>query len=661
VIKGTTNLDLLPADLNPSVRVIRRCLEKDLKKRFRDIGDVRYELAEVLAGENGPTPEPRMRSMHSELKWKRWWIAASLIAVIVAGVAGWSLRPLPRPGAARVHRFHYDLPEGQLFRGENRRNIAISRDGSRFVYNALNGLYLRSMDNAEAKLIAGTDELSVQPFFSPDGEWIGYWSPMDGQLKKIPLGGGAAVPLCSVQTPFGATWSEDNTILYGQRDGIWKVSGNGGKPERILQAQEREQVDSAQLLPGGEWILFTSRQADRSDEGDILAASLKSGQRKTIWRGGSDGQYTSTGHLLYAVGDVLYAAPFDILKVEITGGQFPILEGVRRAAAGSPSLQAHYAFSDQGTLIYIPGGSTQTRERILLLAGRDGGVQRLGLPPKAYNSARLSPDGKKIVVGTEERAGNAIWIYDLSGTSDIRQLTLRGNNERPIWMPDSRRVTFASDQDGPLSIYTQAADGSGAPERLTTAEKGTEHWPESWSPDGNTLSFVVMRANDSGVWTLSADSHMAKVFADEPGSLQRGSTFSPDGRWIVYHSNESDRTDVYARAFPGGPKKRITQDGRANPTWPVHGSELFYSLGATGQLFARTISLNDGLTFGREQRLTLPRYAAFGNGIRSYDVSSDGQRFLMTVPAGEQTRPNFNRIDIVLNWFEELKQKVPVH
>jgi Tol biopolymer transport system component len=264
------------------------------------------------------------------------------------------------------------------------------------------------------------------------------------------------------------------------------------------------------------------------------------------------------------------------------------------------------------------------------------------------------------VVETEERLGNIIWAYDLSGSTDARQLTLK-DNQRPIWTPDSRRVTFASDQDGPLSIYIQQADGTGTAERLTTAEKGTEHWPESWSPDGKTLSFVVTRGNDSGVWTLSAGTRMATVFADEPGSTQRSSMFSPDGRWIVYHSDESGNGfDIYARPFPGGPKTRITQDRRANPIWPLHGSELFYSLGGTGQIFARTISLKDGLTVGREQQLPLPRFVGFGNGYRGWDVSSDGKRFVMVLPAAEQTVENRLRINIVLNWFRELQERVPV-
>jgi serine/threonine-protein kinase len=542
--------------------------------------------------------------------------------------------------------------------------IALSPDGSEFLYvsNATGGFYLRSMDAAEARLIPGTEQTGPLGAFSPDGEWIVFFAAADRQLKKVPKSGGAAVPLCTVAPPFGMSWSAGNTILYGQPDGIWRVSADGGNPERIVEAQQGEQVDSPQLLPGGDWVLFTSTRSagpNRWDEGEIVVASLKSKQRKTVRRGGSDGRYVPTGHLVFAFGNVLYAVLFDLNKLEPTGGQVPIIQGVQRAAnpAGNTS-SANYAFSDNGSLVYIPGIITE-RARTLAVVDRTGAVQRLRVPPKAYLSPRLSPDEKKIVVETEERSGHAIWVYDLDGASDMRQLTLKGNNQRPVWMPDSRHITFASDQDGPMSIYTQSIDGNAPPERLTTAEKGTEHWPESWSPDGGTLSFAVVRGTDSAVWTVSAATRMPKLFADDVG-IQRASAFSPDGKWIAYHSAESGGTQIYVQAYPVGAKKRVTQDGRSSPALPSRGGELFYTLGrGGGGLFARTFSLKDGLTFGPEQKLPVPQFINdIGNGYRLYDVSPDGKRFLMILPAAETTRRP--QINIILNWFTELRQRVPV-
>jgi serine/threonine protein kinase/Tol biopolymer transport system component len=668
VIKGTTNLDLLPANLHPTARrVIQRCLEKDVKKRFRDIGDVRNELAEVLTDPSGVLFSPALEAVHPVSKPIWPWIAAMLVVAIVAGSAGWLLRTAPPSEPRQVHRFDYELPAGREFGNDGRRLIALSPDGSRFVYAATGGLYVRSMDTAEARLIeatAGVQLSQSQPFFSPDGQWIGFWSL--GELKKIHIGGGPPVTLCAATSPFGVTWTADNNIVYGQRDGIWRISGNGGgMPERIVEAEKDEQVDSPQVLPGGEWVLFTSTTFSgptRWDQAALVAVSLKSRQRKPLWRGGSDGHYIPTGHLVYALGDALYAVPFDLTKLEVTGGQVPVIDGVRRMGnPGGDSNVAHFAFSERGTLIYIPGGVV-TKDRILALVDRKGAVQRLGLPPKAYLNPRFSPDGKRILLQTEEGKGNLVWVYDLSGTSDIRQLTLSGNSQRPLWTPDGRRVSFASDREGTMSIYWQDVDGNGAAERLTTAEKGTEHWPESWSRNGRTLSFAIVHGTESAVWTLSADTHMTRVFASEPGKTLRGSAFSPDGGWIAYHSNESGANAIYVQPFPDGPKMRITQNrARANPVWSSLGRELFYRNAGIveRQLLLRPVSFKDGVTFGPEQALPLPQYLTFGNGYRDYDIAPDAEHFLMIFPANPVTesRP---QISVVLNWLEELKQRVPV-
>ena len=661
VIKGTADFDRLPSDLDPRVRrILRRCLDKDVTRRFRDIGDVRYELTEVLADPNR-SAMPHPQAVRSASRTAGVWIAAALIG-IVAGFAGWTLRTPPPPDPGTVHRFAFELADGRGFRNDGRQMIAISPDGSRFVFNAIGGFHLRRMAAAEATPIPGTEAVLISPFFSPDGEWVGFYSLADRQFQKIPLTGGAAVLISRAQTPpFGVSWSADNTILYGQPDGVWRVSGSGGAPERIVEAQQGEQVDSPQLLPGGEWVLFTSTRAtgpDRWNEGEIVAVSLQTKERKTLWRGGGDGRYVPSGHLVYAFENVLYAVRFDLSRMSTIGGQVAIVEGVRRA--GNPSANPgtmNYAFSDTGTLVYIPGSSSTART--LAFVDRTGTVERLSLPPKAYLSPRVSPDGKKIAVETEARAGNAIWIYDLAGTSDIRQLTLKGDNQRPVWTRDSRRITFASDQDGPMSIYSQLADGSGAPERLTTAEKGTEHWPESWSPDDGTLSFALVRGQESGVWTLSTATKSIKEFVDEPGSLQRSSTFSPDGKWIVYHSQETGNTDIYAQPFPAGPKKRITQDRRSSPVWPFGGNELFYTFGGgQQQLFVRTVSLQNGLEFSREQALPSMQYLTAGAGYRTYDVTPDGKRILMILPdAATASRP---KIGIVVNWFTELQERVPL-
>ena len=543
--------------------------------------------------------------------------------------------------------------------------MAVSPDGSQIVYVANNQLYLRNLDEMEARPIQGTDESPFSPFFSPGGEWVGYFSGSDDQLKKIAPIGGASVTLGDATNSFAWSWSSDDTILYGQPEGIMRVSANGGAPELVIPTEAAERVHGPQMLPGDEWVLFTLTSASgptRWDEAQIVVQSLESGERKILLEGGSDARYVPTGHLIYAFESVLFALPFDLASLEVSGGPVPVVEGVRRANfPTSGTASANYGFSDGGTLIYARGESVVSDRKILALADRNGAVESLDLPPMGYVSPRLSPDGSRLVVEASSGERSDIWVYDLAGDSQIRRLTLEGNNIRPIWAPDGERITFGSDREGTPGIYWQLADGSGVPERLTTAEEGTQHWPESWSPDGETLSFAVSSGRLAAVWTLSPDSGtQPEVFVDEPGSWQRGSVFSPDGKWLAYYSDESGGIEVYVQPFPQtGAKHRVTQQGGAQPLWSSDGSELFYYY--VDRLKGIDITTEPAFAFGNEQVFGMQGNLYPGEGIRAYDVTPDGQQFLMVFPQGEtdSSGSSTQRINVVQNWFEELKERVP--
>ncbi len=417
-------------------------------------------------------------------------------------------------------------------------------------------------------------------------------------------------------------------------------------------------------------MLFTLTSATgpaRWDQAQIVAQSLESGERKILWEGGSDARYVPTGHLVYALKGVLFALPFDGGNLEVLGGPVPVIEGILRANSVFTAT-ANYGFSARGTLVYVPGSTVGNRS-ILALADRSGVVEPLDVPPKDYLNPRLSPDGSRLVVGTTDNDGSNIWVYDLSGENQIRQLTLGGNNLLPIWTPDGQRVTFTSDKDdGKLEIYWQPADGSGVPERLTTAEEGTSLQAGSWSPDGKTLALVVGdREGQGGIWTLSHDGETTtpEVFAHESNFFQVGPTFSPDGRWLAYFSDESDTPQVYVQPFPKtGAKHRVTQQGGSFPLWSPDGKELFYSSLTSGQLMGIDISTDAALVFGNEQALGMRGFFIPINlPTRSYDITPDGQRFLMVFPADQAdsvAETADEQINIVLNWFEELKERVPV-
>jgi Tol biopolymer transport system component len=324
----------------------------------------------------------------------------------------------------------------------------------------------------------------------------------------------------------------------------------------------------------------------------------------------------------------------------------------------------------------VSGASQGIEDRVLALADTTGRVEKLNVPPKAYLSPRFSPDGRRVAVQTTDASGSQIWVYDLSGAAAIRQLTQAGNNIRPAWTPDGERLAFASDRDGTMSIYWQAANGRGVAERLTTAEEGTQHWPESWTPDGRTLSFSQFEVSklNYGIWTISADGNSEpKLFYDLPDRRERLHQLSPNGRWVVYSSTAAGPAgtdlppvDIYVQPFPAtGEVHQITLERGAHPAWSRDGRQLYFrspGVDASGfrPLMMLDITTDGGVAFGNVRRLPIEGQLTFNNS-RDYDISPDGQRFVIVTAADlngneDTARPKLN---IVLNWFEELKRRAP--
>ena len=363
VLAGVLRIDpdwkSLPPNLHPRIRLLlERSLEKEAKDRYQGVGDARVDIQTALADPSGVLVQPTVDVAQAQPRRILPWVLATFVlTAIVAIIATWILKPTE---LGLVTHFNHRLPEGQVFTNPARSLVAVSPDGRKVVYVANQQLYLRNLDEMEARPIQGTDENPNSPFFSLGGEWVGYFSSSDRQLKKIATIGGASVTLCDVTAaPFGASWGSDDTIVYGQPEGIMRVSANGGASELVIPTEEGEQVHGPQMLPGGEWVLFTLTSAGgatRWDEAQIVVQSLESGERRVLWEGGSDARYVSTGHLIYALEDVLFALPFDLASLEVSGGPVPIVEGVRRANLPiGNTASANYGFSDRGTLIYIPG------------------------------------------------------------------------------------------------------------------------------------------------------------------------------------------------------------------------------------------------------------------------------------------------------------------
>ena len=430
-------------------------------------------------------------------------------------------------------------------------------------------------------------------------------------------------------------------------------------------------MDSPHLLPDGESVLFsvtTSTDVTRWDEAQIVVQSLRTGERTVVWQGGSDARYVPTGHLVYAVRDGLYAMAFDVDSLTVRGGPVPMVAGVQRALTpGVNTGTANFGVSAQGSLVYVSGTSV-SNARTLALVGRDGVVAPLGVPPASYLSPRLSPDGGRLVVQSAEAEGNVLWTYDLSSDRQIQQLTFDWDNHRPVWTPDGQRITFASDREGPMSLYWMPADGSGAPERLTTAEAGTSHWPQSWSPDGQTLLFNVQRdpLTDWDIWMLSVTGRETQRLYDTPDTIYLGADLSPDGQWLAYGAGPSaPAADIYVEPFPPtGSRRRISQRGGLWPLWSRAGDRLLYRFRIDAGITLRSVDIvtQPAFAFSNEQTLPIDGFAVVAF-YRDYDITPDGERLVMVFPADrvDSAEPSRPQIIIVQNWFEELKRLVPTN
>ena len=673
ILAREPDLSLMPPGLNPKINdLLRRALEKNPKRRWHAIGDLRVELETAMAE---PLAKPLEAAQAAPAQPKPLWkravpVAAAVVLTAAFTSAGmWYFTPsAPKP----LMRFSVTLAEGQQFTGTGRSVVAISPDGSQMVYVANQRLYHRAMSELEARPVPGTEtwQTVLNPVFSPDGRSLAFFAVSDLTLKKIAVAGGASVTLCPADVPFGMSWGEDG-IVFGQgTKGILRVSENGGKPEVLVSAEKGEGLQGPQVLPGGEAVLyavFTGGNLDSSwEKAKIYVQPLKPGSaRKLLIDGGADARYVSTGHIVYAFGGTLFAVPFDLGRLQVTGGQVPVVEGVRRSTATSGA--AHFSFSNAGSLIYVPGPVSISGGAQITLAmfGRQGELERLKLPLKAYAFPRVSPDGKRVAVSTDDPKDSNVWIYDLAGSTAPRQLTLGGANRYPVWSANGERVAFQSDREGDLGIFWQKADGTGTAERLTPKpEQGIAHIPDSWSPDGKMLAYTAIKGSEAAVWIYSFQDKKVSVFAEKAGALIGRAAFSPDGKWLAYQSTETGTPQIFVQPFPStGAKYPVARGGQ--PFWSPDGREILYNPAAQQIAFVG-IATRPSFSFGEPTIMPLAglRSRNPATDPRVWDVMPDGKKIIGTaeasadpVSSGTTAGP---QIQVVLNWFEDLKQRVPV-
>ena len=665
VLKSEPAWGTLPLDVPLAIRMlIQRCLEKERNRRVTDISTALFLINEpkTLAQVVGGTTAAMAGVIRQQAAWRRIVTSAawSIVGVIVSGAGVWfATRPVP----SRVSRLMI-APSSATAISINGidRDLAISPDGSHIVYIGDNGtqLFVRALDALEPVAIyKGT---ARGPFVSPDGQWVGF---VDGsnEIKRVGMSGGASVTLGRVEaSPRGAVWAPDDTILFATSNpttGLQRVA-LGGTPE-VLTRPDRAQGEAdhlwPEMLPGGRAVLFTiTMQSGGLDEAQVAVLDLQSGTRKVLVRGGSHGHYVSSGHIVYAATGSLRAVGFDLGRLEIRGTPIPVIPQVVTTGAGA----AEAVVAGNGTLVYLSG--VGAGQRTLVWVNRQGQETPIPAPPRAYVYPRLAPDGMRVALTVIDQE-NDIWVWDSTRTT-LSRLTFDGAGDyQQAWMPDGRRLIFSSERLGPRNLFWQAPDGTGAVERLT--ESPNTQNAVSVTPDGTRLIFTEETPKGGyDLMQVTLDGTHRVTPLVQTAFSERNGFISPDGRWLAYEGNESGRFEVHVRPYPdvNTGHWQVSTAGGTRPLWAQSGRELFYVTPSGGLV---RMGVEPGQTWAATPSTPLPIEGYFtipaGNPGRTYDLSSDGQRFLMIKGSASTGAIAPTQIVVVQHFDEELKRLVPTN
>jgi len=670
ILRETPDWTKLPPDTPPAIRrLLRRCLERDFRSRLSDMAMVRVELRDA---ETEPAVSPASGTLSAApakpSAFRRLLpYAAVVVAAVVTGAIVWRVRQsadVPQPPM----RFSVVLPDVAQVTPSARNPVAISPDGTRLVFAANNVLNLRSLEQFDAAPVAGTAAVNrpaLSPFFSPDGRWIGFWQ--GGQLKKVSVDGGAAVTIGDVQgNPVGLSWEADGRILVGTGvRGIMWIPATGGTLASLVPVQKDELQCCAQLLPGGDVLFVAAAGGNSTEQGQIAVWSPASGQRRVLLNGAREARYVPSGHLVYARGNTLYAQAFDAKRLALAGGPVPVLEGVANAANSTPAT--YYSISSAGTILYVPGTSSETALTRFVELARDGTRKPIADVPGMAWFPRFSPDGRRLAygvsVGTDLGDPSDLWVLDVERGARTRVTFGLNNRFYPVWTRDGARLTHADGVSATNRVLLTAADGSGVSETLL--DTGQRSFPSSWSPDGRVLALYTngpTNTRDIAMLPMADGKRTSVPFVATPFE-ERGAIFSPDGRWIAYVSNRNGQNDIFARPYPGpGTEVTISAGGGQEPVWAPSGKELFYRHGGVLQVVRIEATATD-LKVGAPSRLfddpfRLDTGGAAG-GMANYDIAPDGRRFVMIEEPRAAGTASATKLNIVVNWIDELKRRVP--
>jgi serine/threonine protein kinase/Tol biopolymer transport system component len=675
VLKGRPDWTALPAETPAAIRrLLRRALEKDPRRRLSDAADARLEIDEALelaaADASGERIQPggTTRSQRA----LPWAIVAALAIALVATIVVW--RPWRTVTAPLSQNLSVDLGADAVLGGVIAATtpLAISRDGSMLAFvgerDRVDQLYLRRLGQLQAvPLVTGAVS---EPFFSPDGQWVGFVSISDGKLKKIPVAGGIAVPICDIHSDQpggarGASWGDDDYIVFNPSPEAWKkllrVSSAGGKPEPLSTLSEGEVAHRwPQVLPGAKAVLFSAFETQGGiDASNVVAQRLPSGPSKIVLRGAHYARYLRSGHLVYAQGARLFAVPFDLNRLEVTGQPVAVIQGVMTFKMSGASW---FDVSDMGTLAYVSGPLIGTEVPILWMR-RDGTTTPMRAALRDWRDPRFSPDGGRLAFYVDDGRQLDIYTYEWARDFTTRLTFDPAVHSNPVWSPDGRTIVFSSSR-GPkqlANLYWLSADGSGQPHRLT--ESDDKQLATSWHPSGNYLAFeqqisedqwdlmiLPMEVSGSG-WKAQTPQRVLSKNARRPGAM-----FSPDGRWLAYTSNESGRSEIFVRSFPGlGVPWQVSSSGGTVPTWSRRRNELFY-LSPDSHLMVVSYTV-EGSTFRANPPEQWSRQPINGRGgPRPFDLHPDGDRFV--VSGDMASKPSADKVVLISNFFDEVRRRL---
>ena len=656
---------LVPARVHQALRL---CLRKDPKQRAADIRDVRLVL-------EGAFETAAVRAVQDEADvarplWRRAlpWAAGIVLGGLLVSTANRTLTP---PATRPVARLEVTTAPTAPFVGSQlgsggTQSLAVSPDGTRIVYRTrVEGrthLYVRRVDQLAGTSLF-TDQNLDTPVISPDGAWVVFHAG-DGTWKKVAMLGGPAVTLAPTfaAVAHGAAWCLGDTVIVGGSvggsPGLWRVPAAGGKPTVVTTKDAtRGEIGHwwPEVLPGGRAVLFTIVRGESFDTMEIAVLDLTTGEHRTLLPGGSRPRYAVSGHLIYGVNGRLMAVPFNPDRLELAGSAVPVVEGV----LADPLVGlVEFDLSADGSLVYVAGanfGETQS----LVWVDREGREEVINAPNRGYSSPRISPDGTKVAFNLRDEE-NDIWSWDFARETLTRLTFDPGLDRYPVWSPDGRRIAFSSTRDKSRgNLFWQTADGTGTVERVAESDD-LQVFPTAFSLDGTRLLVTLASGSRDGadiaVVQPGGEARAVPLLATTFG--ERNGEVSPNGRWLAYNSNESGRDEVYVRPFPDVDTGRwqVSTAGGSQPLWARNGRELFFRSNAA--LMAVQVRTDQSFTAGNPAVVFEGSYAT-PQGGRTYDVSPDGQRFLMIKEGAAADPASRAQIILVQNFFEELKRLVP--